>query len=127
MNRSRYSNDIPLSCTVEDWTGLQNVEERVVADDIQVHYYPERGELFLSCDTEAFSRLCDLVVAASGVADDLGNNKPRYVQFVDASIGISPSASWIRDRLALFGCSFVGFLVMFVFVIGVMSIIGWFQ
>ena len=97
-----------------------------MADGIEVHYNPDYGQLFLKCESDAFARLSDLLIAESGAADEVVNGQLASVQLIDHSAVSQATPTWIRDRLALLGCSLAGLVIMFPFVIGVMTIIGWF-
>lgn len=93
-----------------------------VSDDIEVHCYPDDGQVTLTCGTEAFARVWAAVVAEAGPID--GAPPAVRVVLIERVPPPRPSAQW-RDRLGLLGCGVVGFVLLFVFVIGVGTIAGW--
>jgi hypothetical protein len=95
-----------------------------VADDIEVHYDPSRGNLFLACGAEAFARLRDSVIAEARVPEVV-NGSLDAVRLIEVTMVPAYTPSRFRDRAALLGCGLVGFVVLFPFVVGVTTIIGW--
>ena len=95
-----------------------------VSDDIEVHLNPDDGQVTLTCGTEAFARVWAAVVAEAGPID----GAPPAVRVVLIERVLLPRpARWRsgQDRLALLGCGVVGFVLLFVFVIGIGTIAGW--
>jgi len=92
-----------------------------VSNDIEVHFYPDYGQVTLTCGTKAFARVWAAVVAEAGPID-----APPAVRVVliERVLLPRPLAQW-QDRLALLGCGVVGFVLLFVFVIGIGTIAGW--
>ena len=91
-----------------------------VSDDIEVHCYPDDGQVTLTCGTEAFARVWAAVVAEAG---PIGAPPAVRVVLIEQVLP-RPLAQW-QDRLALLGCGVVGFVLLFVFVIGIGTIAGW--
>ncbi len=95
-----------------------------VSDDIEVHLNPDDGQVTLTCGTEAFARVWAAVVAEAGPID----GAPPAVRVVLIERVLLPRpARWRsgQDPLALLGCGVVGFVLLFVFVIGIGTIAGW--
>ncbi|MCY2970506.1 MAG: hypothetical protein NTZ30_07545 [Planctomycetota bacterium] len=92
-----------------------------VSDDIEVHCYPDDGQGTLTCGTEAFARVWAAVVAEAG---PIGAPPAVRVVLIERVLLPRPLAQW-QDRLALLGCGVVGFVLLFVFVIGIGTIAGW--
>jgi len=92
-----------------------------VSDDIEVHCYPDDGQVTLTCGTEAFARVWAAVVAEAG---PIGAPPAVRVVLIERVLLPRPLAQW-RDPLALLGCGVVGFVLLFVFVIGIGTIAGW--
>ncbi len=92
-----------------------------VSDDIEVHCYPDNGQVTLTCGTEAFARVWAAVVAEAG---PIGAPPAVRVVLIEKVLLPRPLAQW-QDRLALLGCGVVGFVLLFVFVIGIGTIAGW--
>jgi hypothetical protein len=93
-----------------------------VADDIEVHCYPDNGQVTLTCGAEAFARVWAAVVAEAGPID--GAPPVVRVVLIERVPPARTPARW-RDRLGLLGCGVVGFAVLFVLAIGVGTIAGW--
>ena len=92
-----------------------------VSDDIEVHLNPDDGQVTLTCGTEAFARVWAAVVAEAG---PIGAPPAVRVVLIEQVLLPRPLAQW-QDRLALLGCGVVGFVLLFVFVIGIGTIAGW--
>lgn len=93
-----------------------------MADDIEVHCYPDDGQVTLTCGSGAFARVWAAVVAEAGPI--AGAPAVVRVLLVERVTPPRPPARW-RDRLGLLGCGVVGFVLLFVFVTGVGTIAGW--
>jgi len=92
-----------------------------VSNDIEVHLNPDAGQVTLTCGTEAFARVRAAVVAEAG---PIGAPPAVRVVLIEQVLLPRPLAQW-QDRLALLGCGVVGFVLLFVFVIGIGTIAGW--
>jgi hypothetical protein len=103
-------------------SGVKNV-----GDDIEVHYDSKPGEVFLSCGSEAFARLREAVLVEAQVAEvvDSPVTNVRLIEIV-AAPSLRPPKRW-HDRLALLGCGLAGFVIMFVFIAGIGTIVSWFR
>ena len=100
-----------------------------MADDIEVIYDQRSGYLSLSCNAEGFARLRDLVASQPTVTEMItGPVSTIQVIEITEKMAARPFAT-IPDRVALWGCGLMcgllGFVLMFIFVIGVGTIIGW--
>ena len=93
-----------------------------MADDIEIHCYPQQGQITLTCGDEAFDRMWAMIVAEAGPID----NSPAAVRVVliERVPPAPPPTRW-RDRLWLLGCGTVGFVILFVLAMGVGTIAGW--
>ena len=97
-----------------------------MADDIEVHYDPRRGELSLSCGDKAFARVREAVISAADLGAAPIDGVPAGVRvIVVGEVRPAKPTGRLRDRLALLGCGLVGFAVLFVLVIGLGTIAGW--
>ena len=92
-----------------------------VSDDIEVHLNPDHGQVTLTCGTEAFARVWAAVVAEAG---PIGAPPAVRVVLIEKVLLPRPLAQW-QDRPGLLGCGVVGFVLLFVFVIGIGTIAGW--
>jgi hypothetical protein len=100
-----------------------------VADDIKVDFDERGGALNLLCGVEAFARLRDSVIAdasLAGFADGIPD-RVRYITIATRAPTRSARQRWIQDRVALLGCGLVAFAVLFVLVVGIGTIVGWFR
>jgi hypothetical protein len=93
-----------------------------MSDEIEIHCYPDSGQVTLTCGAEAFARLWAAVAAEAGPI----NGAPPMVRLVLIARvpPPRPPARW-RDRLGLLSCAVVGLAVLFVLAIGVQTIAGW--
>lgn len=98
----------------------------IVADDIDMHFDSRRGELSLSCSPEAFARVRDAVAAAADLNTTAIDGVPAAVRFIVVREvqPIKPRARF-GDRLALVGCGVVTFVILFVLIVGLGTIVGW--
>jgi len=96
-----------------------------VGTDIEVHHEPGRGQVYLRCAPETFTRLRDLLLAEAGVADTGGRLANRMVIVEILASPVAPPPMRRRDKWPLLGCGVVGCAVLFVFATGVATIAGW--
>lgn len=93
-------------------------------EGIEVHYYPERGELSLWCGKEDFSRISTLVVAEAGIAEVVGEQLAS-LQMIVVETRPLHRQSRLKKAIMAFGCGVLMIAVLFVFITGVYAILGW--
>jgi hypothetical protein len=96
-----------------------------VADDIEIHLEPKQGAWCLACGDEAFARLRDAVVEAVGSPDLFGDFPAEVRDIAIHKVQSTPPSSRLVGGFAFIGCACVGFLILFVMVVGVATIVGW--
>jgi hypothetical protein len=96
-----------------------------LADDIEVHYDPRRGELSLSCGNTAFARLRSAVIAEAAVDKIIlgTSDHIRHIEITSVPV-VQPPARFI-DRTGLLACGVLGFVLLFVLLVGASTIVGW--
>jgi hypothetical protein len=96
-----------------------------VADDIEVHFEPKQGALYLACGDEAFARLRDAVVEEAG-SEIIGDFPTEIRDIAIHKVQSAPTSSRLVGSFAFIGCAIVGFVILSVLMIGVGTIIKWF-
>ena len=96
-----------------------------MANDIKVHFDPNLGDLHLECGNEAFVRLRNAVIAETIVADATLGQADRIKSIEIYREWTVKPPSKLRDQMWLLGCALAGFVILFVFVAGVTTIVGW--
>jgi hypothetical protein len=91
-------------------------------DDIDVHFPPADGELTLTCGDRAFDRLWSLVADSAGPIE--GAPSVMHVIVIERRPPSPPKFHWFHT-LGTLGCAILGFIVMFPFIVGVLTIVGW--
>lgn len=100
-----------------------------MSDDIEVHFDAKRGALRLTCGSETFSRLRNVVLYEAGATvEEVIGCPTRDV----LSIGIQsyeafrPQRRGLLDAMYLVGGILAGILSTMIFVLGVSVIVCWF-
>lgn len=98
-----------------------------MADDIEIHYDSQRGDLTLTCGDEAFARLRDIVVAEAQLTGML-EVEGGEVQRIEIEVW-PPTRTTSRsvDSTALLVWGLLGFAVLFIAIVGLVTIAGWFK
>jgi len=73
-----------------------------------------------------FARLRAAVLTEAHVSEAI-DGPISNIRLFEIQEGSYQTPKQWHDRLALLGCAFVGFVIMFVLVAGVWTIIGWFE
>ena len=98
-----------------------------MADDIEIHYDSQRGDLTLTCGDAAFARLRDIIVAEAQIAEMI-EVEGGEVQRVEIEVWPSTrTTSRSLDSTALLVWGLVVFAVLFVLIVGLVTIAGWFK
>jgi hypothetical protein len=92
-------------------------------DEIEVSFDKHRGSLWLHCGGSAFERMRELVLADNRFS---GIEKAKVHEIAIYMVRAGPTRARVTDRLWLLGCALVGFVLMFVFAMGIVMIGGWF-
>lgn len=99
-----------------------------VSDDIEVHFGEEPGYLRLDCGAQAFEEIRDAVFKSgrlTGMPDlDPDDVFEVHISCYEADRPDEPSLS---KSLWQLGCALIAFALLAVFVIGVITIVGWFK
>jgi hypothetical protein len=99
-----------------------------MADNIDVHFEPPTGRLFLSCGDEAFARIRDAVCAEAAVGRIVAESSVpvRYIE-IEAVPPDGERIGPVRSALFLLGCALVVCAMLFVFITGLSAIVSWFR
>jgi hypothetical protein len=102
--------------------------EPLMDEGIEVHFDAKHGALYLACSEKSFARLRDVVVEEAGVSEIIGEFARAEVRDIAVhKIRSAAKPTQLGDSFALIGCALVGFAVLFVIVVGVATIVGWFR
>jgi hypothetical protein len=97
----------------------------VVANGIEVHFDPGRGELSLTCEAEAFDRIRRAVCAEAGFEAIAGRppEEVRYIEVVGAPVAreVRP----LRKAAVWLGCTVLGAALLLVVSVGVVAVVRW--
>jgi hypothetical protein len=96
-------------------------------DSIEVHYNERSQHLELACGPAAFRRILDFLRKESSLDEivDVPSDSLKWIGITNANAVVERrERARLRDRFALLGCGLVGFVVLFVFVMGVLAIVG---
>jgi hypothetical protein len=97
-----------------------------MADDIEVHFDPRDGRLWLICGDEAFTRVLNAALNEANIAEFEIEWVPDAVQSLEVYKSPSPQPpAGMSDRVMLVGCGLIGFVILFLMVIGVGALAGW--
>lgn len=97
-----------------------------MSDDIEVHFDPQRGQLSLACDEEAFSRLRDLIFKEALIPEIVGppSLDAWKIELVSASAIVSQRQHLSRWRASV-GVGLATMAALFVFGAGLWTILRW--
>lgn len=98
-----------------------------MADDIEVHYDPNRGELSLSCGDESFARIRDAIVAAAALDETALDGTPAGIRTIvvdqfQAAKNATRLRVWLASVFVVLGLA-----VLLTLAVGLWTIIGWFR
>jgi hypothetical protein len=96
-----------------------------VKEGTEVHYVPSGGYLYLAFRKDEFARIRDLLIAEAEVAQFV-NEQPELVYSIEITVIPEKKPSFrMRDRIALLGCGLIGCIAIFVWIVGVTTIMRW--
>jgi hypothetical protein len=96
-----------------------------VGDDIDVHWYRERGHVSLTCGSEAFARIVQRITDEVALPDEISIAHIQSIEASNATWDGATQKGW-RDRAALLDCALVAFLLFSIFAAGIVQIVTWF-
>jgi hypothetical protein len=96
-----------------------------VSDDIEIHFGEEHGLLDLSCGMEAFADFRAVVLGSDRLKDLSDIDPADVLEIRIACYRSERPAKSFSEYLAICGCWSVLAAVLFVFGVGVTTIVGW--
>ncbi len=96
-----------------------------MADHARFNYDKRSSHLGVFCPHESFAKVRDAVIATAAIGDTLGTPIPRIETIEITNATEEPRSTLARDRVGLIGCAVVCSALIFVFAIGVGTIISW--
>jgi hypothetical protein len=96
-----------------------------MADEIEIHFDPARGDLTLTCGEVGFDRLRRAVCAEAGFEEICGHATDCVQQIDIVSPPLVPKGGRFGQAVVLLGCTVVGAALLFVFGVGVVAVVRW--
>lgn len=96
-------------------------------DEIQVAWHPEFGSLYLNCSPESFALLATRILEQVPNASEIELREIKGIEIRDREARKPTKMESRRDRIALLGCGVVGFVLLFIFILGLIEVISLFS
>ncbi len=97
-----------------------------MGDPVEVSLDPAQREIMLSCSPEMFSKICHVVLQETGPIEGLAGELPNIrLLVIGEKVEASVPKSHVTERIGLLGCGIVATAFLFVFAVGIGTILGW--
>jgi hypothetical protein len=99
-----------------------------MSDDVEVHFDERFGSLRLNCSGETFARVLNAVLSEANIqAFELDGvfDAVESLEVYQSPPATSSPPTGVWDRVILIGCGMVGFVILFLLVIGLGTLAGW--
>jgi len=97
-------------------------------DNLLVEFLDYQGLLVVGLNRSTFERVFKALQDESSLQEiaEIDSNEVHEIQITDLSEvkSVRSAAGWSKDRVALYGCGILAFVIIFVFIIGIIAILG---